>query len=213
MAEKNSVNYLGLAAGALAILLGGYAFTAGAQAWYAGAVLLTGVGMLVAVLIPKQSKAAASVTKDDQPAQTIKAPALPPARERPQQEGQEALMLIGLLQEKGRFMDFLMEDVSGYSDAQVGAAARVVHQGCRSVVKETFSPEPVSPVAEGQMQTLEADYPRSAYRLSGTVSGEPPYEGTLRHKGWQAKHVNLPRKVTAQEDTVLVIAPASVEVR
>ena len=213
MAEKRSVNYLGLAGGVLAIVLGGYGYVAGAAAWYAGAVILAGLAMVVAVLLAGQGGARAPEAKADQPAEPVKAPAMPPVEKKAPAEGQEALMLLGLLQEKGRFMDFLMDDVTAYSDAQVGAAARVVHQGCRGVIKEVFSPEPVSTSPEGDKLTLEADYPRPAYRLSGSVTGEPPYHGVLRHKGWKAQHVNLPRKVTATEDTVLVIAPASVEVR
>jgi hypothetical protein len=37
----------------------------------------------------------------------------------------EVVAFVGLLQDKGRFVDFLMDDVALYNDAQVGAAARV----------------------------------------------------------------------------------------
>src|SRR5258706_10952915 len=42
-----------------------------------------------------------------------------------------ALQLLALLQREGRFVDFLEEDVTSFSDADIGAAARVVHGGCR----------------------------------------------------------------------------------
>src|SRR5436190_15346400 len=36
-----------------------------------------------------------------------------------------------LFQSEARFVDFVQEDVAGYADAEIGAAARVVHEGDR----------------------------------------------------------------------------------
>src|SRR5688572_25231603 len=55
-------------------------------------------------------------------------PAAPPAPEPPKLHAaptESALQLLGLLQREGRLLDFLMEDMSGYADAEIGAAARV----------------------------------------------------------------------------------------
>src|SRR4051794_27027006 len=58
-----------------------------------------------------------------QPAPEIAA-AAPPKPSVPEKEpGSEALLLLSMLQEKGRFVDFLMEDIGGFANEQVGAAA------------------------------------------------------------------------------------------
>ena len=106
-------------------------------------------------------------------------------------------------------MDFLQEDVSAYSDADIGAAARVVHQGCRKVLGDYFTLEPVSDREEGQRLTLETGFDPSAFRLSGNIAGEPPFNGTLAHRGWRITETRLP-KLTPQHD-VHIVAPAEVE--
>jgi len=54
-----------------------------------------------------------------------------------------ALQLLGLLQREARFVDFIQEDVAPYTDAEIGAAARVVHEGCRKMLREHFALAPV----------------------------------------------------------------------
>ena len=122
----------------------------------------------------------------------------------------EVIAFLSLLQEKGRLVDFLMDDVTSYSDAQVGAAARVVHQGCQAVLKEHLSIEPIAQEPEGSQISLPEGYDAANFRLSGNVSGEPPYEGSLVHKGWKATEVKLPR-TTGNDDTLPNIAAAQVE--
>ena len=100
-------------------------------------------------------------------------------------EPNAALQLLGLLQQEGRFIDFLQEDVAAYSDAEVGAAARVVHEGCRKTLTEHLSIEPVRSEAEGTRVTLEAGFDSSAVRLTGKVVGEAPFTGSLTHRGWR----------------------------
>src|SRR3954464_2306374 len=41
-----------------------------------------------------------------------------------------ALQLLSLFQREARLIDFTQENLSAYSDADIGAAARVVHEGC-----------------------------------------------------------------------------------
>ncbi|MGD2073998.1 MAG: DUF2760 domain-containing protein [Gammaproteobacteria bacterium] len=120
-----------------------------------------------------------------------------------------ALQLLGLLQRDGRFIDFIEEDVAGYSDADVGAAARVVHEGCRKVIREHFTLEPVRVEAEGTGVTLEPGFDAAAVRLTGNVAGEPPFKGALTHRGWVAKETKLPR--LAAGHNVNILAPAEVE--
>ncbi len=120
-----------------------------------------------------------------------------------------ALQLLGLLQQNGRLVDFLEEDVAQYTDAEIGAAVRVVHEGCRKTLNEHFSIEPVRPEQEGARITLEPGYDAAAVRPTGNVVGEPPFSGILAHRGWRVNEVKLP-KLTAGHDT-RVLAPAEVE--
>lgn len=122
----------------------------------------------------------------------------------------EVLGLLSLLQSRGRFIDFLMDDITKYPDAQVGAAARVVHQGCVGVVREYFDIKPVRQDAEGSSLTLEKDFDTQRVRLLGKVLGEPPFRGRLLHRGWQTAHVHLPQVQTDGGGTGL-ISPAEVE--
>ncbi len=120
-----------------------------------------------------------------------------------------ALQLLGLLQQEGRFVDFIEEDVATFSDAEVGAAVRVVHEGCRKVLQEHFRIEPVRVEPEGARVTLEEGFDASAIRLTGNVVGHPPFTGTLAHRGWRTGQVKLPQVATGHD--VGILAPAEVE--
>ena len=120
-----------------------------------------------------------------------------------------ALQLLGLLQREGRFIDFLEEDVSGFSDEEIGAAARVVHDGCKKAVDEHFTIEPIHPGEEGDSVTVDEGYDAKEIRLTGNVVGDPPHEGELTHRGWKCSDVRLP-KMSEKHDP-RVVAPAEVE--
>lgn len=120
-----------------------------------------------------------------------------------------ALQLLGLLQREARFVDFLQEDVAPYSDAEIGAAARVVHEGCRRLLAEHFTIAPVRAEAEGSRITLPAGFDAAAVRLTGNVVGQAPFTGTLAHRGWQVSAVRLPQLTDARAAAVL--AQAEVE--
>lgn len=124
-------------------------------------------------------------------------------------EPDSALQLLGLLQRDGRFIDFLEEDVTQYTDAQIGAAARVVHEGCRKVLREHVVLDPVRTEQEGVRVTLPPGFDAAAVRLTGNVSGQPPFTGTLVHRGWRAADVRLPQ-LSSTHDT-RILAPAEVE--
>jgi hypothetical protein len=125
----------------------------------------------------------------------------------------ELVRLLAILQEKGRFVDFLSDEITTYSDAQVGAAARIVHQGCKGVLDEYFGIAPIRVEAEGSKITIAAGYDADDYRLVGTISGAPPFSGTLMHRGWKAEAVRLPRALRIRDDRLPIIAPAEVELR
>ncbi|MGD8907780.1 MAG: DUF2760 domain-containing protein [Chromatiales bacterium] len=120
-----------------------------------------------------------------------------------------ALQLLGLLQQEGRLVDFLEEDVAQYTDAEIGAAVRVVHEGCRKTLHEHLTLLPIRQEAEGASITLEQGFDASALRPTGNLVGEPPFSGTLAHRGWRATEVRLPK--LAMDHDVSVIAPAEVE--
>lgn len=125
----------------------------------------------------------------------------------------EVISFLATLQQRGRLVDFLMDDIAAYSDAQVGTAARVVHDGCRAVLNEHFSIGPVRREKEGAAIDVPEGFAADDYRLVGTVSGDPPFTGTLVHRGWRVESVNLPRLLRRDEDRLPAIAPAEVELK
>lgn len=120
-----------------------------------------------------------------------------------------ALQLLALLQREGRFVDFVHEDMSSFSDAQIGGAARVVHDGCKKALDEHFPTEPIRSESEGASITVEKGFDAARLRLTGNVAGEPPYRGSLAHRGWRVTEVKLPKM--AQGHDAKIIAPAEVE--
>lgn len=120
-----------------------------------------------------------------------------------------ALQLLALLQRDARLIDFTQEDLSSYCDADIGGAARVVHEGCSKVLREHFTLLPVRPEAEGTRLTLAPGFDARAIRLTGNVVGQAPFKGSLSHRGWRASDVRLPR--LAEGHDVTVLAQAEVE--
>lgn len=120
-----------------------------------------------------------------------------------------AIQILALLQRDGRLIDFLMEDLGAYPDAQVGAATRDVHAGCRKALQRYFTLAPVLDEDEGQIVTVDRDLDPASVKVVGNVAGSPPYRGVLRHRGWETARLELP-PLPASGRTVL--APAEVEV-
>jgi hypothetical protein len=157
-------------------------------------------------------------------AETGELPKLPPAEPEPRKAKEElrevkavaaepdatpALQLLAILQREGRFVDFLKEDVSAFPDADIGAAARVVHEGCARALKDIVDLLPVRDEEEGAPIELPAGYDAAKNRVTGNVKGEPPFRGKLAHHGWRVAKVRMP-KLTAQHDATIV-APAEIE--
>jgi hypothetical protein len=114
------------------------------------------------------------------------------------------------LRRDARLIDFTQENLSGYSDADIGAASRLVHEGCAKVLREHFSIEPVRNEAEGSRVVLEAGFDAASVRLTGNVVGQPPFRGTLSHRGWHVTATRLPK--LAEGHNASVLAPAEVEI-
>jgi hypothetical protein len=121
-----------------------------------------------------------------------------------------ALQLLALLQREGRLVDFLEQDVAAFSDAEIGAAARVVHDGCRKALRAHAAIDPVRAEDEGATVTIAAGFAASEVKLTGNVRGAAPYTGVVRHRGWRAKEMKLPATVEGHDATVL--APAEIEI-
>jgi hypothetical protein len=150
-------------------------------------------------------------------------PALPPAPEpepkpKPEPKAEKkpeppstdaALSLLALLQREGRFVDFLEEDVASFPDADIGAAARVVHAGCRKALREHVVLEPIRSEEEGTKVTLPKGFDAAKNKLVGDVTGDGPYAGTLKHRGWRAVSVTLPTAMEGHD--AKVVAQAEVE--
>jgi hypothetical protein len=120
-----------------------------------------------------------------------------------------ALQLLALLQREGRFVDFLVEDVASFADADIGAAARVVHSGCRKALRDHVKLEPVRSEEEGVQVTLPEPLDGAEVKLTGNVTGKGPFTGTLRHRGWRAAEITLPTAVAGHDARIL--AQAEVE--
>lgn len=121
-----------------------------------------------------------------------------------------ALHMLSILQRDGRLIDFLLEDIGGAGDADVGAGARVVHAGCRKALQQYFTLEPVRKESEGAAVVVDKGFDPGQIRLAGNVSGEPPYRGRLTHGGWRAADVRLPERTITVD--ARVVAPAEVEI-
>jgi uncharacterized protein DUF2760 len=126
-----------------------------------------------------------------------------------QQHRDGALALLALLQREGRLVDFLREPLDGFSDGDIGAAARDVHRGCRKVLDQHLSLEPVMPGAEEAQVSVPRGFDPAEIRLIGEARGEPPFRGTLRHHGWRVVDAKLPALADGVDRAV--IAPAEVE--
>lgn len=120
-----------------------------------------------------------------------------------------ALQMLAILQRDSRLVDFLMEDISGYSDDQIGAAVRELHDQCRDSMGRYVTLQPVIDGVEGTFAKAPSADP-NVVKFVGNVPAKPPSGGTLRHKGWRAAKVDLP-SVPAKLD-VTIIAPAEIEI-
>jgi hypothetical protein len=132
-----------------------------------------------------------------------------PEEVRPEQAHASGLFLLSMLQREGRFLDFLQEDVAPFSDSEVGAASRIVHDGCRKVVQQYLQLEPVLKEAEGARVTVPAGFDAQKIRLTGNVAGQAPFQGSLKHHGWLTRTIGLPPVPDSLD--LRVLAPAEVE--
>lgn len=125
-------------------------------------------------------------------------------------ERSDAVNLLAALQREARFVDFLKEELTGYSDEQVGAASRDVHRGCVKVFERFFAISPLLDQEENSAVDVPADFDPGLFHLTGNVAGEGPFRGALVHHGWKATKCEIP-KWSGSKQAAAVVAPAEVE--
>jgi len=197
-----------LAAANVAVLIMSARYVTGASSASAAAVLSTLylpeliyfvaapllAGLLIALLVLRRAGRGVA---------PVEAPALPAP---PSPTG--ALRLLGMLQQEARLVDFIAEDIDGYSDEQVGAAVRSIHSACRKVLSEHVQLQRIFDAEDGSDMVVDQGFDPAAVRLTGNVTGQPPFLGTLQHGGWRATKITLPETLADPN----IIAPAEVEI-
>ena len=151
-------------------------------------------------LVPESSRPAPAFELGPEPETPVAAP----------ESSDRAVQMLALLQRDGRLIDFITEDIAPYQDAQIGAAARDVHESCRKAIDHYLMLEPVIDSEEGQPVTVEPGFDPAAIKLIGNVTGHPPLRGLLRHRGWRVARVELPP--LPENNGRSIIAPAEVEI-
>jgi hypothetical protein len=149
------------------------------------------------------------VLGDAETAAKVKPLVVPPEPGKGPKLSGEPLRLLALLQRESRLLDFLLEDVAGAPDDQLGAGVRDIHGKARTVLREHLVLEPVLAGSEGDTVTVPAGFDPSAIAVTGNVTGQPPFKGTLLHPGWRVKEYKLAAPPQGQDE--LVVAPARVE--
>ena len=174
--------------------------------YLAGITLVLSVLVLINLLLPARQKSPPSKLQAEPIRPGPPAPAAPRA-------DAEIVSFLAILQEKGRLVDFLMDDINAYNDAQVGAAARVVHAGCKGVLQEHFNIHPLRTEDEGSTVQVPAGYTADEYRLVGRIAGQAPFSGVLVHPGWKTDMVKLPQLLPSTHGQLPAIAPAEVRLQ
>jgi hypothetical protein len=177
------------------------------QPYLSGGALALGLVALVTILVGRGPE------RDARVAAAEAARPMPVPTGTNYQTDAEIVSFLAMLQTRGRLVDFLMDDINPYDDAQVGAAARVVHAGCKAALLEHFRIAPVRTEREGSTVEVAAGFPPGEYRLLGKISGRAPFSGVLVHHGWKTDAVNLPRVLRRSTDRLPAIAPAEVELK
>lgn len=134
-------------------------------------------------------------------------PAEPP---KPAKPSGAPLRMLALLQAEARLVDFLMEDISGAGDAQIGQAVREIHKKSQAALKQHAVIEPVLAGNEGDSATVPAGFDPSAVRVVGNVTGAPPFTGQINHPGWRVKDLKLAPPPEGADEFVL--QPAEVQI-
>ncbi|KAA1260029.1 hypothetical protein LF1_25670 [Rubripirellula obstinata] len=119
----------------------------------------------------------------------------------------DAITLLSALQREARLVDLIQEDLTQFSDAQVGAAARPCLQQCNATLGRLIGLNPVSDAKEGSTVDAGTDASPARFQWIGEGTGT---SGKLIHQGWQATKVDLPQW-TGNKDDANIVAPAQLQ--
>jgi hypothetical protein len=120
------------------------------------------------------------------------------------------LRFLSHLQQSSRLLDFFKEDISEFDDEQVGAAVRAIHRDCGKALEELIALRPLLDKEEGETIAITEGYDPQVYKLIGNLKGTPPYKGVIKHRGWKAHRLSLPKSLSEQKKEV--VCPAEVEI-
>lgn len=129
--------------------------------------------------------------------------------EKPSKSHQSHLKILSMLQQQGRLIDFLKEDISSFSDEEVGACVRKIHADCAKLLEETVTIRSVVEENESQAIEISAHYDPAKIKLVGNV-GKAPFKGIVVHKGWKAHKLSLPKSEGSAGD---ILYAAEVEIK
>ena len=162
------------------------------------------VGRLLFVI-----KAAYRLERDAEFAARVKAVMEPPPPPPPPKPSGAPLRFLTLLQREGRLVDFLLEDLITYTNQEVGVAVRDIQNKCQKVLKQHLVLTPIYKEAEGETVQVPVGFDPALVQLTGNVTGEPPFHGSLRHHGWRVEEILLNPPREGQDEFILM--PAEVE--
>jgi len=135
----------------------------------------------------------------------------PSKQERKRNERFRSLHLISLLQREGRLLDFFNEDLDDFNNEQIGAAARKIHADCKAAIQKYIGPKPIMDQNEGENVTIDPGFDPSSIKMTGNVSGKPPFKGMLQHRGWRSSKFEMPGLSNVKDPNI--ISPAEVEIQ
>ena len=171
----------------------------------AGSISRASEGMAVAGRAHQDAAFAAKLTAIQAGAELK--PLEPP---KPPKPSGAPLRMLALLQAESRLVDFLLEDIQGASDEQIGQAVREIHKKAQAALKQHAVIEQVLPGNEGDSTTVQKGFDPSAVRVVGNVTGEPPFAGAINHPGWRVKELKLATPAEGADEFVL--QPAEVQI-
>jgi len=182
--------------------------------WWIGGLIGLSIGWAIVAYVTSGFRKV-TATPAEQPhvptAPAAKPPTPKPSAPKPPVRS-EAITLLAALQREARFVDFVQESLAGYSDAQIGAAARDVHRDCGVVLQRMFALRPAVTEEEGKDVEVPIGFDAGRWRLTGNVTGEPPFHGRVVHPGWEATTCELPTW-SGKSDAARIVAPAEVELK
>ena len=145
------------------------------------------------------------------PAANIEAPkpVAPPKPPKPARS--DALSLLAALQREARFVDLASESLGDYSDEQVGSAAREVLEESGKVIQRMFALQPLATVGDGESMSTPEKFDPAEFRLTGNVTGDPPFNGNVAHHGWKATKCEVP-SWSGQDSSKMIVAPVELEI-